>query len=221
MHEQYDSIFQQCISLNTELHKLVPLARQIHLLSSNAVSTAARAGSKCGAFRVLTHDIQLLGDDVADCIEDSQNVITKVVMFAAMLARLFSSYTAYKAVVIRTEQFNDSSTSHDFFYQGQQKIAQEIWDNSVKLGRSLSLLDTILASILMLVKKGNYLAVFTAVEATSSGEHAASFDAVSSMLKALVTQLGQQSQQQRFFLRDLSEVMELQHNNMRKLLNAR
>lgn len=221
MQQQYDSILQQCISLNTELHTLVPVARQMHLLSSNAVSSAARAGSKGDAFRVLTHDIQLLGIDVSQCIESSQKVIVEIVMLASTLARLFTSYTIYKAVLIQTEQFKDSITSHDFFYQGQQKIAQEIHDNNIKLRRSLNLLGNILSPLSMLIKKGDYLAVFSAVEAASAGEYEASFDAVSSMLRELVTLLGQQSQRQHFLLRDLSEAMALQQNNMRNLLNAR
>ena len=28
--EAYDMVFRQCVSLNTELHKLVPLAKQMH-----------------------------------------------------------------------------------------------------------------------------------------------------------------------------------------------
>ncbi|MDF1588327.1 MAG: hypothetical protein P1P93_04110 [Gammaproteobacteria bacterium] len=221
MHEQYDSIFQQCISLNTELHALVPLAKKMHLLSSNAVSSAARAGSKGDAFRVLTHDIQLLGVDVSQCIEATQKVIVEIVMLASTLARLFASYRIYRAVLIQTEQFKQSSTSHDFFYQGQQKIAREIGDINLKLERSLNLLADILSPISMLIKKGDYLAVFSAVEAASAGEYEASFDAVSSMLRELVTLLGKQSQRQRFLLRDLSETMALQQNNIRSLLNAR
>ncbi len=221
MYEEYDSIFQQCMSLNTELHKLVPLAKQMHLLSSNAVSSAARAGSKGNAFRVLTHDIQLLGVDVSNCIEDTQKSIVEIVVLASTLARLFSSYATYGDVLRHAEQFKDSATSNDFFYQGQQKIAQEIGDNNIKLGRSLNVLSNILSPISMLTKKGEYLAVFSAVEAASAGEYEASFDAVSSMLRDLVSQLGQQYQRQYFLLRDLSEAMELQQTNMRNLLNAR
>ncbi|MDO7711551.1 MAG: hypothetical protein MUQ51_08060 [Pseudomonadota bacterium] len=45
------------------------LAKKMHLLSSNAVSRAARAGSEGDSFRVLTQDIQLLGDDVLACVK--------------------------------------------------------------------------------------------------------------------------------------------------------
>lgn len=221
LREEYDMIFRQCVSLNTELHKLVPLAKQMHLLSSNAVSSAARAGSEGDAFRVLTQDIQLLGDDVSHCIDDTQKVIVDIVMLASSLARLFASYTTYGTVLNQVEQFKDSPTSIHFFEQSQHKIAEEIRDSNTMLSRSLSLLSNILSPVSMLAKKGEYLAVCSSVEAASSEEHGASFEAVASMLRELVKQLGQQSQRQRTLLRDLSEAMELQQNTMRKLLYAR
>jgi methyl-accepting chemotaxis protein len=221
MREEYDTIFRQCVSLNTELHKLVPLAKQMHLLSSNAVSSAARAGSEGDAFRVLTQDIQLLGDDVSHCIDDTQKIIVEIVMLASSLARLFSSYATYGRVLGQTANYKESHTKDEFFSYGQQEIAKEIRDNNIKLARSLNLLGNILSPVSMLAKKGEYLAVCSSVEAASSGEHGASFEAVSSMLRELVKQLGQHSQRQRSLLRDLSEAMELQQNNMRNLLYAR
>ena len=71
------------------------------------------------------------------------------------------------------------------------------------------------------MRKGEYLAVCSSVEAASSGEYGVSFEAVSSMLRELVGQLGTQSRKQRMLLRDLSETMEKQQNNMRNLLYAR
>jgi methyl-accepting chemotaxis protein len=221
MREEYDTIFRQCVSLNTELHKLVPLAKQMHLLSSNAVSSAARAGSEGDAFRVLTQDIQLLGDDVSHCIEDTQKVIGEIVMLASGLARLFTSYAIYGGLKTQMENKKDSLTSPAFFSAGQDKISEEIRENNTLLSRSLSILDSILSPVSMLAKKGEYLAVCSAVEAASSGEHGASFEAVSSMLRELVKQLGQQSARQRSLLRDLSEAMEKQQHNMRNLLYAR
>jgi len=103
MGEEYDTIFRQCVSLNTELHKLVPLAKQMHLLSSNAVSSAARAGSEGDAFRVLTQDIQLLGDDVSSCISDTQSIIGEIVTLASSLAQLFSSYVTYDDLLSRLD----------------------------------------------------------------------------------------------------------------------
>ncbi|MDT8371979.1 MAG: hypothetical protein RQ783_08325 [Gammaproteobacteria bacterium] len=221
LREEYDVIFRQCVSLNTELHKLVPLAKQMHLLSSNAVSSAARAGSEGDAFRVLTQDIQLLGDDVSHCIDDTQKVIVDIVMLASNLARLFASYTTYGSVLTRIEEFKDSSTPEQFFRHSQYKIAEEICSNNTMLARSLSLLSNILSPVSMLAKKGEYLAVCSSVEAASSEDHGASFEAVASMLRELVKQLGQHSQRQRTLLRDLSEAMELKQNTMRNLLYAR
>ena len=219
MGEEYDTIFRQCVSLNTELHKLVPLAKQMHLLSSNAVSSAARAGSDGDAFRVLTQDIQLLGDDVSSCIADTQKIIGEIVKLASSLAQLFSSYVTYDDLLERMD--DDGPTNATFFSQGQYLIAEEIRDNNIKLSRALGTLTNLLSPVATLVRKGEYLAVCSSVEAASSGEYGVSFEAVSSMLRELVGQLGTQSRKQRMLLRDLSETMEKQQNNMRNLLYAR
>lgn len=44
----------------SQLEEMQPLLKQMHLLSSNAVSAAARAGSEGDAFKVLTQAIQQL-----------------------------------------------------------------------------------------------------------------------------------------------------------------
>ncbi|OUR87793.1 hypothetical protein A9Q92_03805, partial [Methylophaga sp. 42_8_T64] len=114
-------VFRQCVSLNTELHKLVPLAKQMHLLSSNAVSSAARAGSEGDAFRVLTQDIQLLGDDVSHCINDTQKVINDIVKLASNLARLFSDYMTYRNLLNRLDE-KATKTSPKYFERGQRYV---------------------------------------------------------------------------------------------------
>ncbi len=220
MGDTYDTIFRQCVSLNTELHKLVPLAKQMHLLSSNAVSSAARAGSEGDAFRILTQDIQLLGDDVSECIADTQKVISEIVMLASNLARLFSNYMVYADLKLRQDK-SEHNISNEFFKQGQTFVTDEIRSHNIRLVRSLGALTNLLSPIATLVKKGEYLAVCSSVEAASAGEHGVSFEAVSSMLRELVKQLGEQSARQRSLLRDLSDAMEQQQNNQGKLLYAR
>ena len=220
MGEEYDTIFRQCVSLNTELHKLVPLAKQMHLLSSNAVSSAARAGSEGDAFRVLTQDIQLLGDEVSECINDTQKVITEIVNLASTLARYFSNYVIYQDLQRRLENV-DTVTKTSFFDRGQQQVIESIREYNNKLSRCLSELTNLLSPVATLVKKGEYLAVCSSVEAASAGEHGVSFEAVSSMLRELVRQLGEQSSRQRILLRDLSDSMENQQTNQRNLLYAR
>jgi methyl-accepting chemotaxis protein len=220
MGEEYDTIFRQCVSLNTELHKLVPLAKQMHLLSSNAVSSAARAGSEGDAFRVLTQDIQLLGDEVSECINNTQKVITEIVNLASTLARYFSNYVIYQDLQQRLENV-DTVTKASFFDRGQQQVIDSIREYNNKLSRCLSELTNLLSPVATLVKKGEYLAVCSSVEAASAGEHGVSFEAVSSMLRELVRQLGEQSSRQRILLRDLSDSMENQHTNQRNLLYAR
>lgn len=220
MGDEYSTIFRQCVSLNTELHKLVPLAKQMHLLSSNAVSSAARAGSEGDAFRVLTQDIQLLGDDVSACIDDTQKVISEVVMLSSTLARLFSSYMTYDDLHTRLENVK-TITSPKFFNRAHQLVVEEIRDHNHKLSRSLGTLANLLSPIAILVKKGEYLAVCSSVEAASAGDHGVSFEAVALMLRELVGQLGKQSARQRALLRDLSDAMEKQQQNQRNLLYAR
>jgi methyl-accepting chemotaxis protein len=220
MGDEYDTVFRQCVSLNTELHKLVPLAKQMHLLSSNAVSSAARAGSKGDAFRVLTQDIQLLGDEVSHCIVDTQKVINEIVMLASNLARLFSSYVIYEDLLTRMSQ-GEVKTTQKFFERGQKNIVNDIRDNNHKLSRNLGQLSNLLSPVGILVKKGEYLAVCSSVEAASSGEYGISFEAVATMLRHLVEQLGRQAALQNSLLRDLSEAMEKQQLNQRNLLYAR
>lgn len=220
MGDEYDTIFRQCVSLNTELHKLVPLAKQMHLLSSNAVSSAARAGSEGDAFRVLTQDIQLLGDDVSACIDDTQKVISEIVMLSSSLARLFSNYMTFDDLHARLEDVK-TVTSPKFFNRAHQQVVEEIRDYNHKLSRCLGTLANLLSPIAILVKKGEYLAVCSSVEAASAGEHGVSFEAVALMLRELVGQLGKQSARQRALLRDLSDAMEKQQQNQRNLLYAR
>ncbi|PHS25747.1 MAG: hypothetical protein COA83_04865 [Methylophaga sp.] len=220
MGEEYDTIFRQCVSLNTELHKLVPLAKQMHLLSSNAVSSAARAGSEGDAFRVLTQDIQLLGDEVSDCINDTHKITTDIVNLASTLARYFANYLIYLDLQDRLENV-DTVTKITYFDSGRKQVIDAIREYNHKLSRCLGELTNLLSPISTLVKKGEYLAVCSSVEAASAGEHGVSFEAVSSMLRQLVSQLGEQSVCQRTLLRDLSDSMENQQTNQRNLLYAR
>jgi hypothetical protein len=48
MGDEYDTIFRQCVSLSTELHKLMPLAKPMHLLPLNTATAAwiAQVGNR-------------------------------------------------------------------------------------------------------------------------------------------------------------------------------
>lgn len=59
-----DRVQRVAEKLQTQLNGLQPLLKQMHLLSSNAVSSAARAGTEGDAFRILTQAIQQLGQDI-------------------------------------------------------------------------------------------------------------------------------------------------------------
>lgn len=201
MGQMYDTILQQCEALDTELKKLAPLAKQMHLLSSNAVSSAARAGSDGNAFRVLTQDIQLLGDDVSVCINDSQQLMETILTQATKLVTLFTC--------------NEDDSTYDSL-----PTSKEARSHNRKLYQSIGLLNNVLDPVGILVKKGEYLAVFSSVEAANAGQHGESFEAVSSMLRVLVGQLAEQSKRQQSLLRDLAEAMEQQYNHEKLLSTA-
>lgn len=64
--------------LEQQLTAMQPLLRQMHLLSSNAVSAAARAGSEGDAFRVLTQSIQELGQGINQDCQQAQSWLTGI-----------------------------------------------------------------------------------------------------------------------------------------------
>lgn len=72
---QSDTLKVSLGELETALVPMQPLLKQMHLLSSNAVSAAARAGSEGDAFRVLTHAIQELGQETHQELQRVQHAI--------------------------------------------------------------------------------------------------------------------------------------------------
>ena len=215
MRDEYDTLFRQCVSLNTELHKLEPLARQMHLLSSNAISSAARAGSEGDAFRVLTQDIQLLGEEVSACIQDTQKAIGHIVMLASNLANLFGRYIKYCDLLQQVQNQDDENYSETFISATLTDLTEEIRQQGYQLATSIRRLQILLSPLSMLVKKGQYLAVYSSVEAASAGEHGIGFESVARTLKELVKKLGEQSTRQQSLLRDLTEGMEKLQFNQR------
>jgi hypothetical protein len=131
-----------------------------------------------------------------------------------------SSYAAYNDLLNRIDEA-ESRTSRQFFEAGMDTLMADIRDNNTQLSRSLRALSTLLDPVTILVKKGEYLAVCSSVEAASAGEYGVSFEAVASMLRELVLQLGKQSALQQSLLRDLAEAMEKQQLNQRNLFYAR
>lgn len=77
-HVAQQQLLQIVSELQTELEQLQPLLKQMHLLSSNAVSSAARAGSEGDAFRVLTQAIQQLGQDIKNDVQQAQKVLNEI-----------------------------------------------------------------------------------------------------------------------------------------------
>lgn len=148
---------EQLLGLDQQLLAMQPLLRQMHLLSSNAVSAAARAGSEGDAFRVLTQAIQQLG----------QEINTDIQQCRALLAQCLSE-TGPNAELPSVSQIKNS-----------------------------------LSAMPQAVKKGEYLAIFCAVEAAHTERHAERFDAVATMLKQLVEHLREQTAQQQRWLEEL------------------
>jgi len=191
------SILTMGLTLEQALLEFVPLAKKMRLLSSNAVCSAARAGAQGDAFRVLTQDIQFLSEDVSACIHEADTGIEKIVSISSLLAEH----------EVSDSLLGDESVSElDAMLSETEQLLH--WLNQL----SFSLSPVVTAS-----RKGEYLAVFSSVEAANSGEHIVSFEAVASMLKSLVSELNQQSKQQQSLLRDLTEVVQQQLSILRQL----
>lgn len=76
LEQQTDQLKAGLKELEAGLAPMQPLLKQMHLLSSNAVSAAARAGSEGDAFRVLTHAIQELGQEIhQDLFQAQQQIV--------------------------------------------------------------------------------------------------------------------------------------------------
>ncbi|MBD3634102.1 MAG: hypothetical protein HUJ23_04265 [Methylophaga sp.] len=74
-HNRLQQLKPKLESLAQQLTAMQPLLRQMHLLSSNAVSAAARAGSEGDAFRVLTQGIQELGQAIEHDLQQAQRLL--------------------------------------------------------------------------------------------------------------------------------------------------
>jgi uncharacterized protein YceH (UPF0502 family) len=74
---QLNHLQKQARRLLDCLDAMQPILRQMHLLSSNAVSAAARAGSEGDAFRVLTQAIEALGQEIHRDLRQAQAVLSQ------------------------------------------------------------------------------------------------------------------------------------------------
>lgn len=77
-HNRLQQLKPELESLAQQLAAMQPLLRQMHLLSSNAVSAAARAGSEGDAFRVLTQGIQELGQGIQHDLQQAQTLLNSI-----------------------------------------------------------------------------------------------------------------------------------------------
>ncbi len=188
--EQLD-IFRRCVSLNTEIYKMVPLTKRMRLLSSNAVCAAARAGSHGNTFRVLTQDIQLLSDDVSHCILSTRKIIDEVVYLSSRIVTLDNNKKMFQCILDNHDLEN--KTPKEFFGQSVVKMAKGEAVEVEALKRQFKKLQEQLSPLEELSKKGQYLSVYSAVEAEASEGGGESFQAVVNMLRSLVEVLKDQS----------------------------
>ncbi len=189
--EQLD-IFRRCVSLNTEIYKMVPLTKRMRLLSSNAVCAAARAGSHGNTFRVLTQDIQLLSDDVSHCILSTRKIIDEVVSLSSKIVTLDNNKKMFQRIIEKHDVSSDK-TPKEFFSHSVDKMAKGEMVEVESLKGQFKRLQEQLSPLEELSKKGQYLSVYSAVEAEASEGGGESFQAVVNMLRSLVKILKDQS----------------------------
>ncbi len=205
--EQLD-IFRRCVSLNTEIYKMVPLTKKMRLLSSNAVCAAARAGSHGNTFRVLTQDIQLLSDDVSNCILSTRKIIDEVVYLSSRIVTLDNNKKMFQQIINNHDAQKDS-TPQEFFIRSMEKMAVAEVEEMVALKGQFKRLQDQLMPLEELSKKGQYLSVYSAVEAEASEGGGESFQAVVNMLRSLVKILKDQSNKITSVLDEIVSVVEL------------
>ncbi len=189
--EQLD-IFRRCVSLNTEIYKMVPLTKRMRLLSSNASCAAARAGSHGNTFRVLTQDIQLLSDDVSHCILSTRKIIDEVVSLSSKVVTLDNNKRMFQRILEKHEASSDK-TPREFFSHSVDKMKKNEALEVESLKKQFKRLQEQLSPLEELSKKGQYLSVYSAVEAEVSEGGGESFQAVVNMLRSLVKILNDQS----------------------------
>lgn len=185
-------ISDACEGLNSALQQLIPLARKMYLLSFNGACSAARAGSGGDAFRVLTQDIQYLGDDVTVYIKETQLMMENIMTLASSLVPFLSC----SSLLDQNVTDGDKSTFTHFIYQKNNQL--------MPLLHQINLIFFELSTV---VKKGEYLAVFASVEAANSDEHYLSFEAVASKLKTIIADLKSQTKIQKTLLYELAELV--------------
>lgn len=191
-----DRVLIACENLNIALQTLAPLVRKMHLLSSNATCSAARAGSQGNAFRVLTQDIYFLSEEASTCLEASRLMMADIVLLASSLPSLTIPPDNDDAQSKITERGNDSAL---------------LYEQNKQLKYLLRQLNQALSPMEMLAKKGEYLAAFSSVEAAHCVENSLSFEAVALMLKKLVADLKQHAKHQKWLLKEVIESVEKRH----------
>ncbi len=171
---------------------MVPLTKRMRLLSSNAVCAAARAGSHGNTFRVLTQDIQLLSDDVSHCILSTRKIIDEVVFLSSRIVTLDNNKKMFQRIMDSHDALNDK-TPREFFNKSVDKMVKNEVVEVESLKTQFKRLQEQLSPLEELSKKGQYLSVYSAVEAEASEGGGESFQAVVNMLRSLVKILKNQS----------------------------
>lgn len=106
--------------------------------------------------------------------------------------------------------------------QAEEQVAliHLVYEQNRQLSDSLRQLDIALSPMEMLVKKGEYLALFASVEAGNAIKDKARFDAIGSRMKTVVSSLTKYQKQQGSLLNGLLLSVEQQHLDLRTAVKA-
>lgn len=195
----YDTILTVCESLDVELKQSVSLARKLHFLSLNAACAIARTGSDRAAFQVLSQEVEPLNKAISVCISETQFLVDNLVKICANLIFFLS----------RSDFVDEIGASIDF-----------VNEQNNRLGQLLSRLSQAFSPMENLIRKGEYLAVFSALEAASSAEHRLSFELISSNLGTLIADFKGQSKLQMDLIIAVTDSVEKQRRVLRAAVKA-
>jgi len=201
----YGAVLEGCKRLTFELFEQLPIGRKMHLLSSNGRCAVARTGYESASFAVLAQAIDYLGEEIAMCISEAKVIADNSVELASNLV----------AVLPRLGCIDEHAQAEE-----QVALIHLVYEQNRQLSDSLRQLDIALSPMEMLVKKGEYLALFASVEAGNAIKDKARFDAIGSRMKTVVSSLTKYQKQQGSLLNGLLLSVEQQHLDLRTAVKA-
>lgn len=201
----YDAVLAGCERISEGLLSQVPIGRKMHILSSNGGYLVARSGHAGASFGVLTQSIAQLGVEIATCINEAKVIAENSVILASNLV----------AVLPRLGCIDEHAKVEE-----QTALIHLVYEQNRQLSASLRQLNLALSSMEMLVKKGEYLALSSLVEAGNAINDKVRCEVVASRMKAMVSSLNEAHKQQRSLLNQLLLSVEQQHLDLRAVVKA-